>query len=270
MSQESVTCPFPSCHVSGRLRRILTHVREVHNSDDVSEAFVSRWKLRRCEHCQKWFMKLGQHISQCRRASLLDNSSQGQATGTFSIASILPPSQPPPFSPCQENVTAEERKVTPPTLNVPSVDEDLNLINDKEENRELSAWQFIRDLSISDILQTHPPRMVQTIKPASKTLFQECCLVALRKIRQDPADEAAWKLFFLLPRMLLRPMSRGGRTNSKEVKSLFNNFLEFRWKSLVHLKENNCRKARHDSASESRRAALQLVRCGELPEQPKS
>ena len=66
---------------------------------------------------------------------------------------------------------------------------------------------------------------------------------ALRKIRQDPVDEAAWKLFFLLPRMLLCPMSRGGQTNSKEVKSLFNNFLEFHWKSLVHLKENNCGKA---------------------------
>ena len=47
-------------------------------------------------------------------------------------------------------------------------------------------------------------------------------------------NETAWKLFYLIPRMVLQANSRGGRSGLKEAKSVFDKFLEWKWEELLH------------------------------------
>ena len=67
MSQAEEGCPFHLCKVSGPLRRLLGHTRQSHDSDSLPREFVDRLNLLRCPHCSLWFLKLGQHTSQCRK-----------------------------------------------------------------------------------------------------------------------------------------------------------------------------------------------------------
>ena len=96
-----------------------------------------------------------------------------------------------------------------------------------------TAWMYIRDLTIEDIL---PPRVVQTIHPTVKVCFQDCCVVVLGKIHDDPSDELAWKLMFLLPRMLLTPLARRGKHSLHDVKAAYHQFLSWNWSDLICLR----------------------------------
>ena len=87
---------------------------------------------------------------------------------------------------------------------------------------ESSAWLFIRNISVEAILSSVPPRTVQSVKPAVRGLFQKCCVV-FRKLDEDPKDEAALKLCFLFPRILLSPVSLPSRGKSG-IKSSKNHF----------------------------------------------
>ena len=48
--------------------------------------------------------------------------------------------------------------------------------------------------------------------------------MAISRILDNKADEAAWKLFFLIPRFLLRPIHRGGKSGNKELERRFKLF----------------------------------------------
>ena len=102
---------------------------------------------------------------------------------------------------------------------------------------ESAAWDFIRGLSPDAILSATPPRVVQTINPELKCQFEACCAIALCKISLDLGDETAWKLSHLIPRMLLQPPPRGGKSGLKETKLLFDKFLDSKWKDLVNLND---------------------------------
>ena len=123
---------------------------------------------------------------------------------------------------------------------------------------ESAAWEFIRKLSLDAILSVMPPRVVQSVKPALKSHFQACCLVALRKICEKQ-DETAWNLFYLIPRMVLELTSRGGKSGLKEVKTVFDKFLEWRWEELVHLSKARIPRKQSLSDNQSKQAALRLV-----------
>ena len=53
---------------------------------------------------------------------------------------------------------------------------------------ETTAWKYIRDVQVEDILKAAPPRVVQTIHPNVKAYFHDCCVVALGKICDGPFD----------------------------------------------------------------------------------
>ena len=190
MSQEQ-SCPFSSCHVFGSRKRLLDHIRSSHCEEELPADFVSRLNLLQCAHCKKWFQKLGQHSSQCKKRPGRDGPRQSPETESATCA-------------CDEDsLPASESTVSP----VGEVEADVERVPlasdcrgaDNPLDVESSALQFIRDISIDAILSAIPPRTVQTVKPAVRSLFQECCAVAFRKLELDPMDETAWKLLFYYP-----------------------------------------------------------------------
>ena len=100
---------------------------------------------------------------------------------------------------------------------------------------ETTAWKYIQDLTVEDNLKAASPRVVQTIHPTVKACFQDCCVVAFGKIRYDSSDELARKLLFLLPRMILTPLARGGKYGLRDEKAAYHQFLSWNWLDLICL-----------------------------------
>lgn len=224
MSQEE-SCPFTSCQISGSRQRLLGHIRSSHCEEELPADFVSRLNLLQCAHCKKWFQKLAQHSSQCKKRP-----------GSHS----RPSSKSGPVT-CDEEYNESSFEVIPSVEEVETSSTQKPVVNSvgrsvsDPPDAESAAWQFIRDISVDAILAAIPPRTVQSVSPAVRSLFQECCVVVFRKLEQNPMDETAWKLFFLLPRMLLSPasLSRGGKSNTHYLKAIFRKFLAFQWDQLV-------------------------------------
>lgn len=173
MSQSSQSsaiegCPVEGCSFSGPIRRVFGHIRQVHDSNDWSRDLILRFNLTQCQFCNHWFSRLNQHSGTC----------------------------PARVSPSNHPVTGSDGAVASPTS---------SSIPITKEDRESEAWSFLASISIADILHSTPPRTVQNILPSLRSDFQDCCSLPLSKIRDDPEDINAWKLLFLLPRMLLPP-----------------------------------------------------------------
>ena len=87
-----------------------------------------------------------------------------------------------------------------------------------------------------------------------KSRFLDCCGPVLARINEYPGDEDAWKLLFLLPRMMLPPPSRGGKTRNKCIIGAYNDFKNFRWDQLIDLKTSQM------MSSEGRKGSKELTR----------
>ena len=77
---------------------------------------------------------------------------------------------------------------------------------------------MINSLSVDEILHYLPLRTVQHVPDCLRTWFQECCSVPLSRISKDPGCDGGWKLLMLLPRMIMKPHPRVGRSGIKEIK----------------------------------------------------
>ena len=131
-------------------------------------------------------------------------------------------------------------------------------------SREDQAWSLIRDLSVESLLCGHLPSITRNVSPSLKSLFQDCCDLALTRIVQDPTDEAGWKLFLCIPRMILRH-KRGGAAAIRQERHKFLSFLDFQWEELLHLQRPLLTSSSMQSKlSTNRKKVLQLIKCGEL------
>ena len=206
---------------------------------------MSRLRLSCCSYCQNWFQKLSQHVSQCKKRSAIVNglTSSQQHSSSSQCQSVAP-------MPTQGSMSSSA-PLPRNDYQTPASD-------------ETSGWQFIMGLSIDDILKMTPPQTVKCIKPKLKSQFQDCCLIPLQRIRENPMDDEAWKLLFLLPRMILCPLSRGGKSKIKDIHCIYDKFLNFQWAELVHTPaQTDTRKGRFQRAN-SKRTALNLIKLGEI------
>ena len=130
---------------------------------------------------------------------------------------------------------------------------------------EGQAWSFIRDISTEDLLCAYLPPIVRIIAPSLKSLFQDCCELALMRILQDPNDDIGWKLFLSIPRMVLCH-NRGGASAIRQARSKFLTFLDFQWDQLLCLQRSSSLKpsSKESEVSTKQQKALRLVKCGEL------
>ena len=258
LMSKSESCPYQSCAYSDTLKRVLSHIREFHDPVEIPSGFVTRLKLQQCSSCQMWFSKIAQHISFCkvRNTSSTSNGSfesqRSAARSSTSSCSSIPATD--------HSLSAS----VPPLPQLPSVN--FSQVSAGTSPELLStAWKYIQEISADTILHSHTPKTVQTIKPSLTARFIDCCAFALQRIKENPSNVAAWKLFLLIPRMVLTPQ-RGGKHGEREANSAYSKFLNGAWSDLLQLETSfeGSKKSIMTKEHAKRSAALRLVRCGEL------
>ena len=129
---------------------------------------------------------------------------------------------------------------------------------------ECDAWRLIDSISVEDIINGSSALYVQYLPPSLRASFQDCCVIPLGKIEENPSYGGGWKLLLLLPCMILRPNAKG-KAGVWEIKAIHQRFLHFYWRELIQLQR---KKTVHHFGSEDmerkRKSAFGLIRCGEL------
>ena len=121
---ERENSPVRSCLFEGSLQRVLNHIRQSHNSDDLPHCFVTRLGLQRCQFCQKWFAKLTQHLVQCKFVRNLVRKSLLSFLNLFRFLS--------PTADVDVAVATDANDVKP------------GLISSTRTSLESAAWQYVR------------------------------------------------------------------------------------------------------------------------------
>ena len=208
-----VCCPLQDCQSENSLKRVLAHIRDFHKKDQCPEEFIREYGLQQCPRCRKWFLKLQWHLSgsACSAAGIEDGVDVDVRSGG------IPPTAP--------SSNRSQDDLHSPNVLGGSLVSDLDV--------EIEGWQYIAGLLVEDILHALPPRSIRRIPLCLRSLFQECCNIPLRKIEEDPSNDAGWKLLLLLPKMLLQPHARGGKVGNREVKARYQRFLNFHWKDMI-------------------------------------
>ncbi|KAK3263561.1 hypothetical protein CYMTET_27644 [Cymbomonas tetramitiformis] len=94
-----------------------------------------------------------------------------------------------------------------------------------------AGWTWLRALSVDECAVSDFPSMMVPKKLWG--LFTECVMVALRRTRVDTEDVKAYKLFFLLPRLVLQPVQQGVKQGVAQViKERCARFLRGEWEGL--------------------------------------
>ena len=104
-------------------------------------------------------------------------------------------------------------------------------------DRELLAWRLIESLSIEEILKSTPVSSVRNIKPTVRSCFQNCCILALERIRDDSSNVLAWKHFYLIPSMVLsnKLLAKGGKNGLWDIRAIYHKFLDWQWNEHLHV-----------------------------------
>ncbi|KAK3242347.1 hypothetical protein CYMTET_47966 [Cymbomonas tetramitiformis] len=88
------------------------------------------------------------------------------------------------------------------------------LVGDPEGLGE-EGWTWLQGLSVDECAVSDFPSLM--VPKKVRGLFTECVMVALRRMRVDTADIEAYKLFFLLPRLVLQPVQQGVKQGVAQV-----------------------------------------------------
>ena len=67
-----------------------------------------------------------------------------------------------------------------------------------------------------------------------------------------------------VPRMILRPPARGRKAITKDIRSNYDKFLNFKWADLLDLSCHSECQGSKDQCFHARKAAMNLLRVGEL------
>ena len=126
------SCPVVSCAFKGQIQRVLCHIRQSHDANDIPDLFVSRLNLSKCHHCSKLFAKLGQHLSRCKKK--LSCSTVGFE---FESVSSQCPSNPSPSSKNAHTLPTFEAPLTRGVL-------PETYTSSASPSRETEAWEYIQ------------------------------------------------------------------------------------------------------------------------------
>lgn len=94
------------------------------------------------------------------------------------------------------------------------------------EPMEKAAWDLIQSLSVDSILRHVFQQQSKKFVMCSKAHFKTVALSLLKGWR---------KTLFLLPRMILQHLKRGGKRELKEICALHGQFLKYQWAELLQL-----------------------------------
>ena len=109
---------------------------------------------------------------------------------------------------------------------------------------------------------------VQSIHSGVKAIFQSCCAIPLKRISVNAYDETLWKLLFLIPRIVLSHLARGGKKKGGNIKETYRRFFAYQWEELLCNIDFPVSHQEHQPSKETtsgvEKAALRLVKCGEI------
>ena len=103
----------------------------------------------------------------------------------------------------------------------------------------------------ANVMRVVPFLMHGAFRGALRLAMNEAVLAHDRN--DVPREERAWKLFFLLPRMLFTRPPRGGRISPAKLEESFARFTEGRWIDLVEESAEACAVARSAVVRKRRR-----------------
>ena len=247
----------------GSVRWLFDHIRHIHSPEDWSRDHITRYNLVQCPMCSHWFIRLNQHLPKCKsRSTTVSSSSQGSLHQSTS-SSVSHISEHP-------GTLTGHRDVTPvPTIpDVPtSCGPNTSSQPCRPMDRESIGWSFIQSISTEELLKSLPPRTVQSIPSKLKSLFQDCCSIPLSQLALDSSDVKAWKLLLLIPKMILTPLGRSGKSHTSGIKARYKLFLEYRWEELLQiwqLSSETVNVKQVNNQRHARQSAIRLVKSGEL------
>ena len=143
------------------------------------------------------------------------------------------------------------------------------------------AFASLDVVNISDVFDRRP-KFMQTVPVMLRGVFRSAMKLALQEILDGTEAEShvratrGWKLFLLLPRMLLFRPARGGLVPRKQLEARFKSFHDGRWIQLLnegavsseksHTQSARRRRRAQDDDDEAKRAAraLSLEQVGDL------
>ena len=137
---EREKCPVRSCLFEGSLQLVWNHIRKSHNSDDLPHCFVTRLGHQALSILPKMVSKLTQHLVQCKVRSKSSKEKRTVVSQSVSISSLTPD--------VDVAVATDANHIKP------------GLSSSTCTLLESVAWQYVRGISIDDILHAMPPRSV--------------------------------------------------------------------------------------------------------------
>ena len=172
------------------MQSLLCHIRKAHNGEDLLEESVSHLRLSRSSYCQNWFQNLSQHVSQCKKHSVIANGpiSSHQLPSSSSQCHLVA------STPTQGNAHTATSSSAPLPRNDRQTPASDNL-----PYHQSSGWQFIMGLSTNDILKVTPPQTVRSIKPKLKTQFLDCCFNPLQESEKTPWTKGPERFYCYYP-----------------------------------------------------------------------
>ena len=272
-SWSQISCSGSDCSWSGSINRFLEHFRLSHDPHDFPTALIPEFKLAQCPGCKHWYRRINQHLPKCKAYLNLSKNapsslSQPVCGSSNNDSTASNSGQHQSSGHCKKNLG-------PPTSLQQSMSDLMSADRERaglgcpkrtlSASREEVAWAFVGSLSTESISSAPTPRSVQQIASCLKSTFQDCCAIPLRKLESNPNDSAAWKLLFLIPRMLLQPGRGEKQSGIKKAMQLQQKFLNFQWEELIQLeKPSAVSKPSRLAQEQKKNAALRLIRCGEI------
>ncbi|KAK3267098.1 hypothetical protein CYMTET_24321 [Cymbomonas tetramitiformis] len=126
-----------------------------------------------------------------------------------------------------------------------------------------AGWTWLRGLSVDECAVSDLPSLMVPKKLWG--LFIECVMLALRRMRVDTEDVEAYKLFFLLPRLVLQPVQQGVKQGVAQViKECCARFLRGEWEGLHAKVPGDQRVVAEANEEWVLRDVVRLVKAGQL------
>ena len=235
--------------------RLFDHFRKVHRAEDWPRSWIERFRLSQCPRCLHWYSRLISHTPKCHATR---QSCASAAVGAVvAVDSVIPSPGATPASQQITIATSTSQQITDDNSHHnPHFTQSVSSISPLSPQDR--AWHFVSTLSLNDILGLPVASTFQDIPSRFQAVYRDCAEIPLKKISVDPSDENAWKLLFLLPRMIL---SR--RSCRSSVRQAYNDFVSYRWGELIYYTSPKSPRRCPDDQLR-RKAALRLCRCGEL------
>ncbi|KAK3245707.1 hypothetical protein CYMTET_44747 [Cymbomonas tetramitiformis] len=129
--------------------------------------------------------------------------------------------------------------------------------------QEGAGWEWLRGMSVGACAVSDCPSLM--VPKRLRGLFTECVMLALARMRVDPEDLEAYKLFLLVLRLVLQPVPQGLKKGVAQViRERCDRFMRGEWEGLFAEAPEGRRVTAGAGEERVLRDAVRLVKVGQL------